>query len=145
MLNPNKKEMAMSDRQRRLTQEPLKPLSKHEQLLGKLREIGFGPGDLDARISAALAAVQGERDRFPASDAGQIQWNWYMGKFATEIRYERDQLELSSRKQTTNPGEAAPGRLLEFFGSLQPQILGLKESSGEPTSLAMGTKAKAGG
>jgi len=133
----------MSDRQRRLAQESLKPLSKHEQLLGKLREIGFGPGDLDARVQAALAAVQGERERFPVSDAGQIQWNWYMGKFATEIRYESDQLELSSRKQTTNPGEPAPGRLLEFFTTLQPQILGLKESSGDPASIAM--EAKAGG
>jgi hypothetical protein len=133
--------MAMSDRQRRIAQESLKPLSKHEQLLGKLREIGFGPGDLDARVQAALTAVQGERDRFPASVAGQIQWNWYMGKFATEIRYERDQLELSSRKQTTNPGEPAPGRLLEFFATLQPQILSLKETSEEPTPFAMGAKA----
>jgi hypothetical protein len=137
--------MAMSDRQRRIAQESLKPTSKHEQLLGKLREIGFGPGDLDTRVQAALAAVGGERDRFPVSDAGQIQWNWYMGKFATEIRYERDQLELSSRKQTTNPGEPAPGRLLEFFVTLQPQILGLKESSEESISITLGTKAKAGG
>ncbi len=135
----------MSDRQRRLAQESLKPLSKHEQLLGKLREIGFGPGDLDARVQAALAAVQGERERFPVSDAGQIQWNWYMGKFATEIRYERDQLELSSRKQTTSPGEPPPGRLLEFFTTLQPQILGLKELSEDSMPVSATTKAKVGG
>ncbi len=118
----------MSDRQRRMAQEFLQPTSKHDQLLGKLREIGIGPGDLEGRIEAAKAAVREERNRFPASDAGRIQWNWYMGKFATEIRYERDRLEMSARKPA-RPGEAAPGALVEFFTSLQPHILGLREST----------------
>jgi len=131
----------MSDRQRRMAQESLQPTSKHDQLLGKLREIGIGPGDLDGRVDAAKAAVRGERDRFPASDAGQIQWNWYMGKFATEIRYERDRLELSSRKPT-RPGETAPGPLLEFFTSLQPHILGLRELGDDPSLPGAETEAR---
>jgi hypothetical protein len=131
----------MSDRQRRMAQESLQPTSKHDQLLGKLREIGIGPGELDGRVEAAKATVQGERDRFPASDAGRIQWNWYMGKFATEIRYERDRLELSSRKPT-RPGETAPGPLLEFFTSLQPHILNLRESGDEPVLLGAEAEAR---
>jgi hypothetical protein len=121
----------MSDRQRKMAQEFLQPASKHDQLLGKLREIGIGPGGLDEQVQAAKAAVRGERNRFPASDAGRIQWNWYMGKFATEIRYERDRLEMSARKPA-RPGETAPGLLVEFFTSLQPHIPGLRESADDP-------------
>ncbi len=121
----------MSDRQRKMAQEFLQPTSKHDQLLGKLREIGIGPGALNERLEAAKATVRAERNRFPASDAGRIQWNWYMGKFATEIRYERDRLEMSARKPT-RPGETAPGPLVEFFTSLQPHIPELRESADEP-------------
>lgn len=131
----------MSDRQRKMAQEFLQPTSKHDQLLGKLREIGIGPGALDGRVEAAKAAVLEERNRFPASDAGRIQWNWYMGKFATEIRYERDRLEMSARKPT-RPGETAPGPLVEFFASLQPHIPGLRESADEPTLLGAETEAR---
>lgn len=131
----------MSDRQRKMAQEFLQPASKHDLLLGKLREIGIGPGALEGRIEAAKAAVREERNRFPASDAGRIQWNWYMGKFATEIRYERDRLEMSARKPT-RPGETAPGPLVEFFTRLQPHIAGLKESADEPTLAGAETEAR---
>jgi hypothetical protein len=119
-------------------------MSKNDQLLSRLREIGFGPGDLDVRVPAAEAAVRGERCRFPASDAGRIQWNWYMGKFATEIRFECDRLELVARKRT-KPGDPASGRLLELFRSLQPRILSLRESMDEPIPLSVRAEARPGG
>jgi len=119
-------------------------MSKNDQLRGWLRETGFGPGDLAMRVQAAEAAVRGERCRFPASDAGRIQWNWYMGKFATEIRYECDRLELAARKRT-RPGEPESGRPLELFRSLQPRILGLRESMDEPIPLSVRIEARSGG
>ena len=49
------------------------PMTRNDQLMNRLREIGYGPGDLDIRVQAAESAVQDERLRFPNSDAGQIQ------------------------------------------------------------------------
>jgi len=48
-------------------------MTRNDQLMNRLREIGYGPGDLDIRVQAAESAVQDERLRFPNSDAGQIQ------------------------------------------------------------------------
>jgi hypothetical protein len=110
-------------------------MTKNNQLLGRLREIASGPGELDARVQASVAAIQAERARFPVSDAGRIQWNWYMGQLSTDIRFECDRLAMSARKKA-KPGEPAAGPMLELFGGLQPRILGLKESTDQPISLA---------
>jgi hypothetical protein len=103
--------------------------------MSRLREIGYGPGDLDFRVRAAEAAVQDERLRFPNSDAGQIQWNWYVGQLARDIGFECDKLSLLARKRT-KPGEPVSGPILELFCSLRPRIPDLKESGDAPIRLA---------
>jgi hypothetical protein len=110
-------------------------MTKNDQLMSRLREIGYGPGDLDTRVQAAEAAVQDERLRFPASDAGQIQWNWYVGQLARDIWFECDRLTMLARKKA-KPGEPASGPMLELFGLLRPRVLALKESGNEPMQLA---------
>src|SRR5271168_2373659 len=34
------------------------PVTRNDQLMSRLREIGYGPGDLDMRVQAAEAAIQ---------------------------------------------------------------------------------------
>jgi hypothetical protein len=110
------------------------PVTRNDQLMSRLREIGYGPGDLDARVQAAVTAVQDERLRFPNSDAGQIQWNWYVGQLARDIWFECDRLSMLARKRA-KPGEPLSGPMLELFGRLRPRILSLKESGDEPIRL----------
>jgi hypothetical protein len=116
-------------------------MTRSDQLLSRLREIGYGSGDLDMRVQAAEAAVRGQRPRFPASDTGRIQWNWYVGQLATDIWFERDRLAMSARKRT-RPGEWASGVMLEVFDRLQPRILNLKEPRDEPIPLADRAEAR---
>ncbi len=111
------------------------PVTRNDQLMSRLREIGYGPGDLDIRVQAAESAVQDERLRFPNTDAGQIQWNWYVGQLARDIWFECDRLSMSARKRAKH-GEPLSGPMLELFGRLRPRILFLKEPRDEPVRLA---------
>jgi len=110
-------------------------VTRNDQLMSRLREIGYGPGDLDIRVQAAEAAVRDERLRFPNSDAGQIQWNWYVGQLVRDIGFECDRLSMLARKRA-KPGEPASGPMLELFGRLRPRILSLKDSGDGPIRLA---------
>jgi len=110
-------------------------VTRNDQLMSRLRGIGYGPGDLDFRVQAAEAAVQDERLRFPNSDAGRIQWNWYVGQLARDIWFECDRLSMLARKRA-KPGEPLSGPMLELFYRLRPRILSLKESGDEPIRLA---------
>ena len=79
--------------------KPQAPQQAPSSCWASCREIGFGPGDLDARVQAATAAVLGERELIPGhAMRSQIQWNWYMrGKFATEIASWRARSVLNCR------------------------------------------------
>ena len=111
------------------------PVTRNDQLMSRLREIGYGPDDLEIRVQAAEAAVRDERLRFPNSDAGQIQWNWYVGQLARDIGFECDRLSMLARKRA-KPGEPASGPILEVLGRLRPRILSLRDSGEEPTRVA---------
>ena len=67
---------------------------KKDCLLGRLRKIGSGDGDLEMRFRAAQSAIQDERPRFTGIEAGQIQWNWLMGQLATDLALERNRLAM---------------------------------------------------
>ena len=110
-------------------------MTRNDLLLTRLKEIGHGPGDLDTRVQAAKAAIQNERLRFTASDAGRIQWNWYVGQLAADIWFESDRIAMAARKRTKST-EPSTGPILDLFGRLQPCILALKDSAAEPMRLA---------
>jgi hypothetical protein len=103
-------------------------MTRNDQLLDRLREIGYGSADLEIRVQAAETAIQDERSRFPTSDAGRMQWNWYVRQLAAEIGLERHRLARSASKPT-RPGKSTPGPLLALLDSLELRILELKEST----------------
>ena len=103
-------------------------MTRNDQLLSRLREIGYGSADLEIRVQAAETAIQQERSRFSASDAGRMQWNWYIRQLATDIGLERHRLARSARKPN-RPGKLTPAPLLALLDSLWPRILDLKESN----------------
>jgi len=107
---------------------------KKDCLLGRLRKIGSGDGDLEMRFRAAQSAIQDERPRFTGIEAGQIQWNWLMGQLATDLALERNRLAEALRKKPRS-GESPPGPIIELFDRLGPCILGLKEAKAEPTAV----------
>ncbi len=113
---------------------PRRAMSRNDQLLNRLREIGSTSGDLDLRVRAAESAVQGERSRFDSADAGRIQWNWYVGQLAADIGFERYRLAGAIRKRP-KPGEVPPGPILELFVELGPRLLALKEAQGAPKDI----------
>lgn len=106
-------------------------MSGREQLLSRLRRIGGDAGDLDARIMVAEQAIQDERPRFTASDAGRIQWNWYMDQLAVDLGLERSRLARTAHKPTRR-GEIEPGLVIELFDRLGPRILELREAGERP-------------
>ena len=106
-------------------------MTRNDQLLSRLREIGYGTADLEIRVQAAKTAIQDERSRFSASDAGRMQWNWYVRQLAADIGLERHRLARSAHKPT-RPGKLMPGPLLTLLDSLWPRILDLRESKQEP-------------
>jgi hypothetical protein len=101
-------------------------MTRNDQLLNRLREIGYGSADLEARVQAAEIAIQEERPRFSASDAGRLQWNWYVRQLAAEIALERHRLARSALRPA-RPGKVPSGSLLALLDSLEPRILDLKE------------------
>ena len=110
---------------------PRRALSRNDQLLNRLREIGSAPGDLDLRILEAERAVREERSRFASADAGRIQWNWYVGQLIADIGFERYRLAGAIRKKP-KPGEIPPGPILELLVGLVPRLLALQEAQGAP-------------
>jgi hypothetical protein len=108
-------------------QASLRRMTRNDQLLSRLREIGNGSADLESRVQTAKSTVQEERSRFSASDAGRMQWNWYVRQLAADIGLERHRLARAARKPT-RPGRLAPEPLLALLDSLGPRILDLKES-----------------
>jgi hypothetical protein len=101
-------------------------MTRNDQLLNRLREIGYGSAALEVRVQAAETAIQDERPRFSASDAGRLQWNWYIRQLAAEVGLERHRLARSALRPT-RPGKLTPGPLLALLDSLEPRILDLKE------------------
>jgi hypothetical protein len=110
-------------------------MTRNDQLLSRLREIGYGTADLEIRVQAAKTAIQDERSRFSAGDAGRMQWNWYVRQLAADIGLERHRLGRSAHKPT-RPGKLMPGPLLTLLDSLWPRILDLEESKHQPNRLA---------
>jgi hypothetical protein len=108
-------------------QASVRCMTRNDQLLNRLREIGYGSGDLDIRVRAARTAIQDERSRFSASDAGRMQWNWYIRQLAADIGLERHRLARSAHKPA-RPGRPTPGPLLTLLNNLWPRILDLQEN-----------------
>jgi hypothetical protein len=106
-----------------------RPMTRNDQLLSRLRAIGYDSGELEIRVRAAESAIRDDRSRFATGDAGRLQWNWYLGQLSSEIGLERHRLARSARKPT-RPGKMAPAPLLALLDSLCPRILDLKENSG---------------
>ncbi len=110
---------------------PRRPMSRNDQLLERLRQIGSATGDLELRLGEAEKAVREERSRFASADAGRIQWNWYVGQLIADIGFERYRLAGAVRKKP-KPGEVPPGPILELFVGLAPRLLALQEAPGAP-------------
>ncbi len=106
-------------------------MTRNDQLLNWLGEIGYGTADLQFVSRRPKSPIQDERSRFSASDAGRMQWNWYVRQLAADIGLERHRLARSAHKPT-RPGKLMPGPLLTLLDSLLPRILDLKESGQEP-------------
>lgn len=104
---------------------------KKDCLLGRLRRIGSDDGDLETRFRAAQLAIQDERPRFTSSEAGQIQWNWFMGQLAADLALERSRLADALHKKPRS-GESPPGPIIELFDRLGPWIRELREAKREP-------------
>jgi len=102
-------------------------MTRNDQLLNRLREIVYGSGDLEIRVGAARTAIQDERSRFSASDAGRMQWNWYVRQLAADIGLERHRLARSAHKPA-RPGKPTPAPLLTLLNNLWPRILDLQEN-----------------
>jgi hypothetical protein len=73
-------------------------------------------GDLEIRVRAARTAIQDERSRFSASDAGRMQWNWYVRQLAADIGLERHRLARSIHKPA-RPGKPTPAPMLTLLDS----------------------------
>jgi hypothetical protein len=104
-----------------------KRATRKEQLLSRLRRIEDDAGNLDARVETARRAFQDERPRFTSTDAGRIQWNWYVDQFVVDLGLERHRLARSVHKPA-KPGEIAPGLVIELLDRLGPRILELREA-----------------
>jgi hypothetical protein len=102
-------------------------MTKNDELLNTLRDIGLGPGNLEMRLQAAESAIQDQRSRFPTSAAGQIQWKWYLRQLAADIGLERSKLIYSARRRT-KPGAPPTEPIVELLDCLGPHILRLNES-----------------
>lgn len=98
------------------------PAPRRESLFNRIRSIGTGPGDLEERLRTAERTILEERPRFTASDAGRMQWNWYLAQLAGELALERSRLADPGRKH--GPADAAA---LAFLDELEPRLPDMQE------------------